>query len=266
MSDMTLVPQPGDEKVFKQELFIPRPGENYMKPEFDNSGNIVRKNHSHFIGAFDRKENKFVVKTKLEDSKCYVAKSEISGYGVFAKEDIKAGDVIEECPVVILDGTHTSNKDWVLNRYAFTWGCSCNVCLTNGQSMCIPMGNGMIYNHSDEPNAYYIQDNFYRIFRFYAFRDIKKDEEITWYYGEGYSARLRNEKNLKPIAMGPEGIPSPTQKKKGCGCGGRVTSTEIKPEEPKQLLVEEKKEEPKSADELLFRSMVVPENIINDKV
>jgi hypothetical protein len=265
MSDASLVPQPGDDKVFRQELFIPKMGEEYKQIERDANGNIIRKNHSYFIGAFDRPNNKFVLKQTLDESKGYVAKSPISGYGVFAKQDISAGELIEECPVVILDGTHENNKDWVLNRYAFTWSCNCQICKLNGQSMCLPLGNGMIYNHSDEPNAYYIQDSFYRIFRFYAFKDIKKDEEITWFYGVGYSDRLRKEKTLSPLGMTPEGMPSNTPPtRKGCGCSGRMKAVEI--EKEPELLLEEPAVEQKSADELLFRSMIVPENILNDKI
>jgi len=262
MSDITNVPLPNDEKIFRQELFVPTTEDNSKKVEHDAGGNIVRKNHSYYIGGFDSKQKKFAVKNKLEEANCYVAASPISGYGVFASKDLKAGDIIEECPVVILDGTHSNNKDWVLNRYAFTWSCSCDICRTNGQSMCMPMGNGMIYNHSDEPNAYYIQDTFFRIFRFYAFRDINKDEEITWYYGAGYSQRLKNEKNLTPQGMFPEGIPyARPNKKGGCGCGRK------EPQQDEQPVVEEPvKSEQRTADELLFRSMVVPENILNDKV
>jgi len=261
MSDMNNVPQPGDAKVFRQELFLPKPGEEFKQIEYDANGEAIRTNHSYFIGAFDKTTNKFAVKKTIEQSKCYVGQSTISGYGVFAKEDIKTGDMIEECPVVILDGSHSNNKDWVLNRYAFTWNCSCDICTKNGQSMCVPMGNGMLYNHSDEPNAYYVQDSFFRLFRFYAFKDIKKDEEITWYYGHGYSLRLQKEKTLAPIGMTPEGIPAPT-KRKGCGCGAKPKPVESQPEP----VVEPVKEEIKSADELLFRSMVVPENILNDKI
>jgi len=277
MSDMTSVPQANDAKIFRQELFIPKPDEDYKKIETDESGNIIRKNHSYYIGAYDRNSNKYVLKDKLIDSKVYVAKSTISGYGVFAKEDIKSGDIIEECPVVILDSTFTQNTDWVLNRYAFSWSCSCDICTKNGISMCFPMGNGMIYNHSDEPNAYYVQDTFFRLFRFYAFKDIKKDEEITWFYGHGYSERLRKEKTLTPLGTSPEGMAlmnSIKRKKKGCGCGGNVkvwpvpreeVTSDIQPENEGSTNSNESVE-PKSADQLLFRSMIVPEIILNDKV
>ena len=42
------------------------------------------------------KQKKFAVKNKLEEANCYVAASPISGYGVFASKDLKAGDIIEE--------------------------------------------------------------------------------------------------------------------------------------------------------------------------
>lgn len=268
MSDMTTVPQPGDVPVFRQELFIPKQNDGSKQKEYDEYGNMIRKNHSYFMGAYNKDERKFVLKEHLEEPKCYASKSDISGYGVFASRDIKAGEVIEECPVVILDGTHLNNTDWVLNRYAFTWNCNCDICKTNGQSMCLPMGNGLVYNHSDSPNAYYIQDSFFRLFRFYAFVDIAKDTEITWFYGPGYSTRLANEKKLTPPGTIPEGVYSPLQTppyavkngKGDCGCGKKKQQVQEAP----PVVVDNT--ETKTADDLLFRSMVVPENIINDKV
>lgn len=202
-----------------------------------------KKNHSTYMGGFDKIENKYARKEKLEKANTYIGQSPISGYGVFAGEDIKSGDLIEEIPVVILDSTFKENKDWVLQRYAFTWSCSCDICSKNGQSMCIPMGNGVCYNHADIPNAYYVQDTVMKLLRFYAFRDIKKDEEITWYYGDGYAQKLRDEKMNKPT---------------GCGCGAKKIETQ--PETKEEVKQESK------ADELLFRSMIVPEVILNDKI
>ena len=57
--------------------------------------------------------------------------------------------------------------------------------------MLIPFGNFVCYNHSIQPNAYYTQDDYFKLLRMYAYKDIEKDEEITWYYSAGYSHYLR---------------------------------------------------------------------------
>jgi hypothetical protein len=190
--------------------------------------------HSHYHGSFDYNTNSYAKKERFIN-KTYIGKSNISGYGVFANEDISAGDVIEEFPVLLLDTTWSNNKDQALHRYAMTWDCNCNICQKNGKSMAVMFGNGSIYNHSEKPNAYIVQDNAFKLYRFYALTDIKKDTEITWYYSSGYAKTLRNEANnpkvqpeglsyvvksiQKGYQVGPHDYPQSAQeKKRGCGC------------------------------------------------
>lgn len=192
--------------------------------------------HSNFYGAFDYNNNAYAKKDRFVN-RTYTGKSAISGYGVFASEDIAAGELIEEFPVIILDTTWPNNKDNVIQRYAMTWDCNCSICQKNGKSIAIMLGNGSIYNHSEKPNAYIQQDNHFKIYRFFALSDIKKGSEITWYYSSGYAKTLREEsKNgnkvqpeglsyvvksiQKGYQVGPQDYQSPQtpEKKKGCGC------------------------------------------------
>jgi hypothetical protein len=258
-------------KENRPDVFDPsvyRPGENDMAPIYDEYGYPARHSHSYYVSAYIRKENKFAVKNKFIQPKVYVGKSKISGLGVFASEDIPAGEIIEQCPVVLLDTTFQQNKDWVLNRYAFTWGCGCQICQKHGHTMALVLGNGMIYNHSEEPNSYWTQDTALKYFTLHSIVDIKKDEEIVWYYGAGYSMRLKMEAAMTFERGTPEGWPGDGANlpAKGCtSCGNNNKQPET---EPIELLKEENNEtENKSnADQLLFRSMVVPEKILNDKV
>lgn len=248
-------------KIFDPSIY--KPGSNDMEPVYDEYGFPVRKSHSYYVSAYIAKEHKFAIKSKFVQPKVYVGKSKISGLGVFASEDIKSGDVIEECPVVLLDSTFKSNKDWVLNRYAFSWGCGCKICQENGSTMALVLGNGMVYNHSEEPNAYWNQDTALKYFTLHALTDIKKDEEIVWYYGAGYSMRLKMEAAMTYERGTPEGWPSSGKSFNS----GRTCSTCNKPQtEAVELIKEEEKVEETTADNLLFRSMVVPEKILNDKV
>jgi len=167
--------------------------------------NPVRFSHSNYIGKFDFNTNSFARKEKFL-SNTYIGKSNLSGYGVFASKDIDVGEIIEECPAVLLDTTFQKNQDWVLQRYGMTWDCNCEVCRVNGKTIAIFGGNGLFYNHSEKPNAYIVQDYHLKLYRFYALSPIKKDDEITWYYGMGYAERLRNEKNNPNANVVPEGM------------------------------------------------------------
>jgi hypothetical protein len=56
----------------------------------------------------------------IHNSKIYIDKSPVHGWGVFAKQDIKSGELIEECPVLtlpILKGDVTP----LLIDYRFNW-------------------------------------------------------------------------------------------------------------------------------------------------
>jgi hypothetical protein len=244
-------------KVFDPSVY--QPGPNDMEAVYDEYGFPARKSHSYYVSAYIAKENKFAIKSKFVQPKVYVGKSKISGLGVFASEDIKSGDLIEECPVVLLDTTFQENKDWVLNRYAFTWGCGCQICQKFGHTMALVLGNGMIYNHSEKPNSYWNQDTALKYYSLHALTDINKDEEITWYYGAGYSMRLKMESAMTFERGTPEGWPP-------SGKNLRNSTNTSGNSEPTELVKDEEVKEEKTAEQLLFRSMVVPEKILNDKV
>ncbi len=126
----------------------------------------------------------------------YIAKSDIHGYGVYAKEDIKKGDIVEQAlyptqilepKYVYLDGKVTIENVDSMSSYRFA-------APDNLEYWILPMGNAMCYNHNSEPNIQWIHSTEERILIFTALKDIKKDEELTFDYGPRYSyKRLRNE-------------------------------------------------------------------------
>ena len=103
--------------------------------------------------------------------KIYVGESKISGRGVFAKEDIKDGEILEECHFIELNEKDFNNIDPVLKDYVFTFPIGNN-------NSCVVLGFGMIYNHSLIPNAYWECDESNRLFRYIASKPIKKGDEI----------------------------------------------------------------------------------------
>lgn len=102
--------------------------------------------------------------------KIELRRSRIQGWGVFAKEDINAFELLEEDPMILIPIDSTSLP---LYKFAFP----------NSDNGAVPMGFGCIYNHSNTPNAYWETDEENNIFIFTTKEFIKKDEEIVTYYG-----------------------------------------------------------------------------------
>lgn len=99
-----------------------------------------------------------------------VRNSPKKGRGVFARKDIKEGDVIEKVPFLIVTWDEIADSE--LADYAFV--------ITEEKSA-IALGYGSLYNHSFSPNARY-DDVGRKTKVFSAIRDIKKGEEITVNY------------------------------------------------------------------------------------
>jgi hypothetical protein len=107
------------------------------------------------------------IPTKIE-----VKLSHGKGMGVFAVEKILSGEIIETCSLITLpkDGD-------VLTDYRFLYP------KNTMNEFVIPLGYGCIYNHSDKPNATWVNHPQYKAFNFVAIKDIEINEEICTYYG-----------------------------------------------------------------------------------
>jgi len=117
-----------------------------------------------------------------------VRKSPIHQYGNFAKEDIKANDIIEECVVPTqciepkyeyMDGQVVITNIDTMSQYRFTGP-------TDEHYWIIPAGNALTYNHSFEENCKSYHDTENRLLVFQATKDIKQGEEVLWNYGPKY--------------------------------------------------------------------------------
>lgn len=100
-----------------------------------------------------------------------------AGRGVFATTFIKAGDLIESCPVVALKDVKDRERlrRTGLINYYFLWG-------EKRDRPAICLGYGSLYNHSYEPNAAYKKFIDEEQMDFFALADIQEGQEITVNY------------------------------------------------------------------------------------
>ncbi|WP_206519184.1 MULTISPECIES: SET domain-containing protein-lysine N-methyltransferase [unclassified Mesorhizobium] len=96
------------------------------------------------------------------------------GRGVYAREEIKKGSVIEVVPVIIIPvaEVHAWNSNFGLFDYVFNW---------EDGIMAIALGYGSLYNHSFLPNAKFSIGTELTI-TFSAIRRICAGAEITINY------------------------------------------------------------------------------------
>jgi len=108
-------------------------------------------------------------------NKIYVKQISKNHRGVFAKNKIKKGEIIEICPVIIIPYKEKNliNKTFLFDYY-FEWG--------SRNQPAIALGYGSLYNHSYQPNAEYDQNTKKKIITFKAIKDIKPGEEIRTNY------------------------------------------------------------------------------------
>lgn len=110
------------------------------------------------------------------NSKIEMRRSSIHGWGIFAKEFISSGEILEEEPFLIIPmSPNESSSLFIDYRYNFP--------RTNSKYQVIVFGFSCIYNHSNDPNAKWETDEENNIFIFSATKNIEKDEEILIYYG-----------------------------------------------------------------------------------
>jgi hypothetical protein len=117
----------------------------------------------------------------ITPKKIYIDKSPVHGWGVFAKETINEGEIIEECPILTLPISKGESTSLLID-YRFNWPQG-----SEPDEQVISLGYGSLYNHSNNANAYWISKQDSRTFLFIANRTIHPNEEIfVWYGDESY--------------------------------------------------------------------------------
>jgi SET domain-containing protein len=106
----------------------------------------------------------------------FVAKTKEMGRGVFTKEPLPKGTVLEISPVIVMSG-----KDWnlldqtLLHDYIFTWGKSEKQC-------CMALGYIPLYNHSYSSNCDYQMNFRQKLMAVLTVKDIEAGEELLINY------------------------------------------------------------------------------------
>jgi len=114
---------------------------------------------------------KEATKTKLFHSdKIEVRKSTLQGYGVFAKEIIDNGEILEECHYVEVQSSEE------VDRYKYNWPKG-----EDFKKYVLSLGYGSIYNTAipvDKKNTDWKTDLDNDILIFYTIKDVKKNSEL----------------------------------------------------------------------------------------
>ncbi|MEY2897958.1 MAG: hypothetical protein RL138_11 [Bacteroidota bacterium] len=106
----------------------------------------------------------------------YIAETTKKGRGVFTREAISEGTLIEVAPVIVLPKEERTWIDQsVLYNYYFLWG-------ANNEQTALALGYGSMYNHSTAPNVAYQMDFHAQTITYIAWRDIAAGEELCINY------------------------------------------------------------------------------------
>ena len=103
----------------------------------------------------------------------------LKGRGVFAKTPIPKKSLIEVCHLLIMKINEVPDA---LEGYVFEY---------DKKHSALALGNGSLYNHSDQSNAWVEMEDKTRLLYIYAKRVIRPGEEVTIDYSYSTANRLK---------------------------------------------------------------------------
>ena len=104
------------------------------------------------------------------------------GRGVYATRQILNGNLIETSPVILVHDTKDVTKKSILNTITFEW---------TKKISALALGYGSLFNHSLTPNARWVADRRRKAILFFAIRGIAAGEEVTFFYDDKVSFRVK---------------------------------------------------------------------------
>lgn len=98
------------------------------------------------------------------------------GRGVFTREKIDAGEIVEISPVIVMSKSDKVHLDkTLLHDYIFDWG-------KNNKQCCMSLGYIAMYNHSYNSNCEYFMDFDNDTILIKTVKEIIAEEELTINY------------------------------------------------------------------------------------
>jgi SET domain-containing protein len=113
----------------------------------------------------------------FEHPNLYVTRSPIQGYGVFTDSFIPANTIIEECHYVDVCNAEENNNACIRHRFCYP--------MQKPTKYVVCFGKGSVFNHSNEPNAFWYIDFEKDVFVFKTTKNIFANQEVLVYYGDG---------------------------------------------------------------------------------
>ena len=111
----------------------------------------------------------------------YLKFTDKKGRGVFTKEKIAKGILVEVAPVIVMSKEDRIHLDkTLLHDYIFEWGNEKDKC-------CMALGYIPIYNHSYKSNCEYFMNFEDDIIEIKTVRAIEKGEELTINYNGNWN-------------------------------------------------------------------------------
>jgi SET domain-containing protein len=106
----------------------------------------------------------------------YIASSEGRGRGVYTRQDLPLGTVVESSPVLVMSGEERRVLDLtLLHDYIFEWGVERERC-------CMALGYLSLYNHAAPSNCEYFMDYDEDVIWVKTVRAIRAGEELSINY------------------------------------------------------------------------------------
>ena len=102
----------------------------------------------------------------------FIAPTQDMGRGVFTREDIEAGTLVEVAPVIVMTAAERKLLDQtLLHDYIFEWGEQSDQC-------CMALGYVPVYNHSYQSNCEYEMDFENQQILIRSVKPVKAGEEL----------------------------------------------------------------------------------------
>lgn len=115
----------------------------------------------------------------------YIKKLPEKGRGVFTELDIPAGELVEESPVIVVNGADRELLDkTLLYNYLFEWG-------ETELQAAVALGYISLYNHSYRSNCEYFMDFDEELMAIKTVRPVVAGEELTINYHGDWNNRKK---------------------------------------------------------------------------